>query len=58
MQNNSMQYVMLLKEESKPEDAELTVAYFPLLPSSLPVCSKSWLVQGIIYIRDACLSFD
>lgn len=53
-----MQYVMLLKEESKAEGAELTRAYFLLLPSSLPVCSKGWLLMGIIDIRDVCLSFD
>jgi hypothetical protein len=51
-----MQYVMLLKEESKAEGAELTHAYFPLLPSSLPVSSKGWLFMGIIDIRDAYLS--
>jgi hypothetical protein len=42
---------------AKEEGAELAHAYFPLLPSSLPVCSKGWLFMGIIDIRDACLSF-
>lgn len=51
-----MPYVMMLKEESKAEGAELTHACFPLLPSSLPLCSKGRLLMGVIDIRDACLT--